>query len=401
MALFLDLAQSRGDVVMCCGFESQGAVQLAGLTTSSSGDLNCSGGRFINRNNLAIFADEANIAGSVLFAPQALGSSPFVGSGSFFVDGSVSMYGTHIGHFFAVQNARFAGSPTDQHGITAPGLSVGDSLIWQNVTMDKGATLDLRAASLRNSLIWQNVTMDKGATLDLRAASLRTFLISKNSWPEPGKLLIDQLTYSLLGAAPGEPPWDVHDYLSFLRLQPSGFYPQPYREMATMLRENGLEQDAIRVQVAAEDARYRRYGMAGRLVGGFLKWTMGYGHRPLLTIGWMLGVIAMGWMMVTIGKRAGVMRPTWPESIPSVEEVKHERLHPLLYSFDVFLPFVNLHQEHYWWPDADRTSECIVLGRKLRVSGSLLRYYLWAQIAAGWLLSAIFIAGVTGLIRND
>jgi hypothetical protein len=142
MALFLDLAQSRGDVVMCCGFESQGAVQLAGLTTSSSGDLNCSGGRFINRNNLAIFADEANIAGSVLFAPQALGP----GSGSFFVDGSVSMYGTHIGHFFVVQNARFAGTSTDQHGLLAPGLSVGDFLTWQNVTMDKGAKLDLSGA---------------------------------------------------------------------------------------------------------------------------------------------------------------------------------------------------------------------------------------------------------------
>jgi hypothetical protein len=35
------------------------------------------------------------------------------------------------------------------------------------------------------------------------------------------------------------------------------------------------------------------------------------------------------------------------------------------------------------------------------VRGSLVEYYLWLQIIAGWLLSAIFIAGVTGLIRND
>jgi hypothetical protein len=35
------------------------------------------------------------------------------------------------------------------------------------------------------------------------------------------------------------------------------------------------------------------------------------------------------------------------------------------------------------------------------VRGSLLRRYLWLQIIAGWLLSAIFIAGVTGLIRSD
>jgi hypothetical protein len=116
-----------------------------------------------------------------------------------------------------------------------------------------------------------------------------------------------------------------------------------------MLRENGFEQDAIRVQIASEDERYRQYGWAGALLGGFLKRTIGYGIGPLLTIGWMLGVVAIGWMMVAVGNRAGVMRQTWPELIPpTADEIRYERLHPLLYSFDVFLPFVNFHQEHYW-----------------------------------------------------
>ena len=38
---------------------------------------------------------------------------------------------------------------------------------------------------------------------------------------------------------------------------------------------------------------------------------------------------------------------------------------------------------------------------ELRIGGSFLRYYLWMQVIAGWLLSAIFVAGVTGLMRND
>jgi hypothetical protein len=58
MALLLNGAQSRSDVIMCCGFESQGAVMLPGSTISTGGDWNCSGGRFINPNNWAIFADE-------------------------------------------------------------------------------------------------------------------------------------------------------------------------------------------------------------------------------------------------------------------------------------------------------------------------------------------------------
>ena len=106
--------------------------------------------------------------------------------------------------------------------------------------------------------------------------------------------------------------------------------------------------------------------------------------------------------MVAVGKRAGVMRRTWPETVPpSQTNSEYEHLHPLLYSFDVFLPFVNFHQEHYWWPSIERSGECRIFGQKIRISGSMLRYYLWAQITAGWLLSAIFLAGVTGLIRND
>jgi hypothetical protein len=116
---------------------------------------------------------------------------------------------------------------------------------------------------------------------------------------------------------------------------------------------------------------------------------------------WSLAVIGLGWLMVTLGARARVMRATWPDAPPTSEAVAYEKLHPLLYSLEVFLPFVNLHQERYWWPDANAHGDCIVLGRGLRMSGAVLRYYLWMQVIAGWLLSAIFVAGVTGLMRND
>jgi hypothetical protein len=73
----------------------------------------------------------------------------------------------------------------------------------------------------------------------------------------------------------------------------------------------------------------------------------------------------------------------------------------MLYSLDVFVPFVNLHQENYWWPDETALGECAIFGHRIPVHSSILRYYLWLQIVAGWVLSAIFIAGVTGLVRSD
>lgn len=53
------------------------------------------------------------------------------------------------------------------------------------------------------------------------------------------------------------------------------------------------------------------------------------------------------------------MRPTWPENAPGSPEHHYEELHPFLYSVDVFLPFVDLHQEHYWWPNSHRDGVCV------------------------------------------
>jgi hypothetical protein len=95
------------------------------------------------------------------------------------------------------------------------------------------------------------------------------------------------------------------------------------------------------------------------------------------------------------------MRRTYPENTPGSAADRYEDLYLLLYSLDVFLPFVNLHQEHYWWPDGRATGDFAVLGGRVPIRGSILRCYLWLQIIAGWILSAIFLAGVTGLIRGD
>jgi hypothetical protein len=193
---------------------------------------------------------------------------------------------------------------------------------------------------------------------------------------------------------------DASSRLRWLALQPE-FHPQPYRQLAKVLRANGDDAGAVNVLIAEQDARFQNSPLIRRIWAGFLKTTVGYGHEPLLTIIWATIVVMLGWLMVTIGSRAGVMRRTWPESIPISEDVSpYERLHPFLYSLDVFLPFVNLHQEHYWWPDAGAAGELALFDRKVKFSGRILRYYLWLQIIAGWLLSAIFIAGVTGLIRT-
>jgi hypothetical protein len=275
-----------------------------------------------------------------------------------------------------VNQAKFTGKTGEPHGLQAPGMIV------------------------KGPLLWYDAALENGAQLDLTSASVEYLVDRERSWPALGNLLIDGFTYSSIQSPDAaDAPADAHTRLRWLGLQP-GFHPQPYRQLAKVLREAGDESGAVRVLIAEQDARYRSSYLPQRFLAGFLKFTIGYGHRPLLALLWSFGVVLFGWAVTRVAKRAGLMRPTYPENAP-IAENRYERLYPLLYSLDVFLPFVNLHQEHYWWPDSQATGELTIFGLAIRVRGSIVLYYLWLQIIAGWLLSAIFIAGVTGLIRND
>jgi hypothetical protein len=372
-ALFIGAAKVEGPIWLDAGFRADGAVDVNGVECLS---LVGYGGRFHNPGNTALNAQGINISSSA--ALWKYGSWDGMEA-----DGMVLFDGAKIDGYFLASGAKFLGKGSEAHGLSAQGLSVG------------------RAFSL------QNVEMKNGATLDLRGATVNGLLDDENGWPLPGRLAIQGFVYSDFFS----PPTDARSRLRWIRLGegkhpawmnvPDAIRAQPYRQLAKVLRERGDEAGATQVLIAADDLRYSQIGALGRVWGGFLKWTVGYGHRPLLTIMWSLLVVLTGWDVVWFAKAASVMRPTYPENPPANEELQYQDLHPLLYSLDVFLPFVNLHQEHYWWPDGDAAGICRIFNRSVGVRGRFVEYYLWLQIIAGWILSAIFVAGVTGLMRND
>jgi hypothetical protein len=303
-ALDLESARIGGDVWLCYGFEADGAVNLITATIGTSVVFS---GTFNNPNNLAIFAHGMVVASEVFFGGIF---------GKIHVNGSAVIADARVGATVFVQDATFSGAPNDGngslvpvHGFNAQGMSA-------------------------KSLVWQNVALENGAVLNLDGASVGSLLDDPHSWPAPGNLSLDGFTYEHLP--------DTRSRLRWLALQPE-FHPQPYRQLAKVLREQGDDAGATSVLIAAENLRYASYGRASALWGGFLNATIGYGHKPLRTVGWSLLIILIGWPIVWMAKRAGVMRPTFPENIPQSSETDYEELHPLLYSLDAFLPFVDLH----------------------------------------------------------
>ena len=368
-ALMLDESTIGSSVDLDFGFRSEGAVFMRHASVAH--DLDMFGARMSNPHGVAFRANFSSF-GSVF-----IGSPPVQRWGDFEAYGRVDFVAVSVKSGIIVNDARFLGAPGDANGFFASGMSSGPFLYWRNVQLQNGATVDLSSAHV-------------GLLLD-----------EEKSWPEPGNLLIDGLTYDGFGAGS---PLDVQSRLRWISLQPpvpSGFRPQPYRQLAKVLREGGDDAGAIEVLIAQQDAHFRNSNWLVRAWARFLKITVAYGYRPLRTVLWSVAVILLGRIVVAVGAGAGVMRLTWPETTSPPAGNPTAGLHPLLYSLDVFLPFVNLHQENYWWPDESASGEYRLLGRGITIRGSILRYYLWFQIIAGWLLSAIFIAGVTGLMRND
>jgi len=367
-ALDMHDVQIKGTLAMTNGFQSEGAVMMDNATIL--GDFLCWGARFINPNGFALWAPQSVIShdvhlSDVIFQLPAAHISV--------INGIVVFFGARIGGALDVAGVKFSGAPSDNHGLEASHASI-QNLFTIGTSFSDDAFEHLNGAQIQ--FIWDDPA----------------------SWPKPGKLDIGQLKYQAFGALS---PVDVASRLHWLGLSATSSDPQPYDELAKYYRSVGDMGSAAKVLIARDDAIYSRADPIRRAWGKFLKVTVGYGHEPLRTVAWMLAVVLLGAVLITIGARAGVMRLTWPETTALPAGDPTAGLNPLLYSLDVFLPFVNLHQEHYWWPDETASGQCAIFGRSVPVRGSLLRYYLWLQIMAGWLLSAVFIAGLTGLIQND
>jgi hypothetical protein len=124
----------------------------------------------------------------------------------------------------------------------------------------------------------------------------------------------------------------------------------------------------------------------------------GYGHRPWRPFWLGLVVIAIGWAVFWLGfQTPGVMAST--KDTPA-----HAKPNAIIYSIDLFVPVIDLRQATLWQPDPDKKGTVTIQRLKsnptVPVSGRCLRWWMWFHIAAGWVLTTLFVVGLTGLIRS-
>ena len=214
-ALSATRAHVSEDVVLSRRFRAEGQVSLVGA--SIDGNLFCVGGIFINPAGAALAAIRIQVAGVVML------------SGGFHAEGEVLLDGASIGGDLNCSGGTF-------HHPEGDAFSAMEIQVTGRVDLSG----EFRAEGI------------------VRFADGRTgpLLDNEASWPAPGNLRLNGFVYASIGSD----PIDAKARLAWLARQPSTpFRPQPYLQLAKVLRESGHEPAAKRVLIEKERER-RKHG---------------------------------------------------------------------------------------------------------------------------------------------
>ena len=348
-----DSATVDGDLSMLVG--RYGPVTL--FRTRVTGNLDFVGAHVSNPGAEAIIATEASIGGDADFHQ------------GFTTDGLIDFRFTKVGHSLSFNDAHF----------------VGDG--------DNG--LNAERALIDGMIYWVNIAHTPHTILDLANARAQALGDDAASWPAPGNLNLDGFMYGSIV----DGPTDAVERLRWLGLQPPGYKPQPYEQLAKVLTADGNDSGAVDVMIAQREAQ-RTSGNLGRLQrlwNLLLELTIGYGFLPLRALWWILGFVLFGMLLFDAGYRMQVITPTEANAYrefadSGVAPPHYPPFNAFVYSLENFLPVVELHQGEYWRPNPRHQSSNLLMA-------SILRWYLWLHILAGWTLTPLLFAGLSGLIR--
>jgi len=386
-AFSADGSKVAGGVYFSDGFESHGEVRLLGAVIG--GAVDCSDGHFLNKDRKAFSADRLKVDGSVSFCK------------GFKAEGEVRLRGATVGGNLVCEEGQFINQ--GGRAINADGMKVGESVFLRKGFEAKGL-VSFVLATIPGHFCLADIDSPEDTAVDLRSAKIGTLNDRQESWPDSGRLSLYGLEYEEIFH---ESPRDSKTRIEWLRLQ-KGFWPQPYEQLAKVLRESGDGAGARDVLVAKnrDKAKLTKLTFPEKCWYHVLGRSIGYGHKPWVAVPLVLVIILFGSMFFKEGYSHGLVTPLSESAYAedntgamTISEI-YPVFNSLVYSIDVFVPVVDLHQAKYWLPNANRGSELVPTSSAALCTGGLLLFWLWFEIACGWVLTTLFLVGLTGLVRT-
>jgi hypothetical protein len=256
--------------------------------------------------------------------------------------------------------------------------------------VDHGFTI--AGARIAGDLICVGTVLEGDAKLNFWYASVEQLGYAASGWPTDGRLNLTGLTYRSLDRwltdderRDGAQSDDIATFLEVIRHQTRssptahlvgwGYSPQPYEQLARVLREVGQEEEARDVLIARTDDALRRRSVPIRVVGAIVRNAIGYGYRPFRVIWPIVFMLLVG---AAIFSSSGSHFTASAQVRPPFSGVA--------FSFDSLVPFIDLGQEKNWVISTE--------------SVTWLSVYYWFHVVTGWLLTSFVVVGLTRSARS-
>jgi hypothetical protein len=441
-ALSADGVSVQGSVFLDEKFSAEGEVRLLGAQIGNQ--LNCAGGTFKNPGSDALSADGVNVKGDVVLCEDLsadganVQGSVFPNKG-FSAEGEVRLLGAQIGGALACRGGTFKNPGKDalsadrvnvrgsvflNKGFSAEGaVRLLGAQIGSNLDCSGGRFTEVIAetAVINGNFFWRRIPDAQKVQLNLINVSARTIVDEEASWPAAGNLKLDGFIYGRISAD----PTDAQKRLQWLA-HVNRFTLQPYRQLATVLREMGDTEGARQVLFEMEHRRRKLEDQSWRARRGswLLRETIGYGFYPRWAIWWIVFLTLCGFLLFGLAYVGGTMTPTDKDAYAFFEKhgappSYYQAFNPLIYSLENSVPLVNLGQKEIWTPNPNSQSPgrtpVIPSGFLAKLENGqvfdfrlhclehlwLLRWFRWGQVLAGWLLTTLFVYGLAEVMRAE
>ena len=199
--------------------------------------------------------------------------------------------------------------------------------------------------------------------VDLRHARIGLLRDDPATWPATVQL--DGLRYEALENPAGAAR------LRWIRLDPQGYLPQAYEQLADEYRRRGNEAEARTVLRAKQRHRTESLSPIGRFWGYLQDATVGYGYRPSRAVAWLFALLAIGTVLFGLNPPAPFAGTDPPD------------FNAFVYTLDLLVPIVDFGQRHAFNPHG------------------AMAWLAYGLIAAGWVLATTVAAGATRALRRD
>ncbi len=286
---------------------------------------------------------------------------------------------------------------------TARDARIGGNLALTGASFTKSPMgndcLNLHRARIGGAFELHSINGARDGCFDVSGAEMGALDDDPACWPAPGLVNLDGLTYRYVatGPASGSGETLAKSRLDWLKRQyahgeprKGRFSPQPFEQLARVLREQGQDYAATRVAVEKRELQ-RKYADRGfaRFVHTILKVTSDYGYSPARALAWFAAWVLAGAGFV----RHGVVTGLYERA--STDQPENSHIEPFVYAFDLSTPIIDFGQASAY----RIMPSCAALGP--------IEFCNWRELletgysTAGFILFSILVLTLSGVLRRE